>query len=175
MFRVLALLGLLLPMAVWAADNESEAPVQDLSVQDSTQKPVQKRSESTTSTEKKPAESQKLQANIVLHTLAELEQLLVQAEEISNNDEQYNLTQPIAIVLHGEEIKAFIRTNYRTNKQMVDLAARLDAFKVIDIKVCKRWIGQNNIMLNELPAFLEPVPFGAAEKTRLQRSGYAYF
>lgn len=183
MFRVLVLLGLLLPLAVWAADNTSETPVQDFSVQDSTlesakkisQKTKQAHSESTAAAEEKPAASQKLQANIVLHTQAELEQLLAQAEAISNNEEQYNLNQPIAVVLHGEEIKAFVRANYRTNKALVDLAARLDAFKVIDIKVCKRWIGQNNIMLNQLPAFLEPVPFGADEKARLQRSGYAYF
>lgn len=123
----------------------------------------------------KAAESQKLQANITLHTLAELKQLLEQAEKIANGESQYNTDEPISIVLHGEEIKAFVRSNYRSNKALVDLAARLDAFNVIDVKVCKRWMGANGIMENQLPPFVEAVPFGAGERQRLEKAGYAYF
>ena len=118
---------------------------------------------------------QKLQANVALHTLAELRQLLEQAEKIANGESQYNVTEPIAVVLHGEEIKAFIRSNYRSNKALVDLAARLDAFNVIDVKVCKRWMGANGIMENQLPPFVEAVPFGGGERDRLEQAGYAYF
>lgn len=118
---------------------------------------------------------QKLQADIALHTLAELRQLLEQAEKIANGESQYNIDEPIAVVLHGEEIKAFIRSNYRSNKALVDLAARLDAFNVIDVKVCKRWMGANGIMVNQLPPFVEAVPFGVAERNRLEKVGYAYF
>jgi intracellular sulfur oxidation DsrE/DsrF family protein len=117
----------------------------------------------------------KLQADIALHTLAELRQLLEQAEKIANDESQYNVDEPIAVVLHGEEIKAFIRSNYRSNKALVDLAARLDAFNVIDVKVCKRWMGANGIMENQLPPFVEAVPFGVAERNRLEKAGYAYF
>ncbi len=119
--------------------------------------------------------SQKLQANITLHSLAELKQLLLQAEQIASGNSQYSVDEPIAVVLHGEEIKAFVRRNYRSNKELVDLAARLDAFNVIDIKVCKRWMGANGIMANELPPFVEAVPFGAGERERLKKAGYAYF
>lgn len=125
--------------------------------------------------DEKAAESQKLQANIALHTLAELKQLLEQAEKIANGEGQYNTDEPISVVLHGEEIKAFIRSNYRSNKALVDLAARLDAFNVIDVKVCKRWMGANGIMADQLPPFVEPVPFGAGERDRLEKAGYAYF
>lgn len=117
----------------------------------------------------------KLQANVALHTLGELQQLLEQAEVIANGDTQYNTEEPIAVVLHGEEIKAFLRSNYRTNKSLVDLAARLDAFNVIEVKVCKRWMGANGIMVNDLPPFVEAVPFGAGERERLESEGYAYF
>lgn len=120
-------------------------------------------------------EAQKLQANITLHTLDELKQLLDQAEKIANGDTEYNTSEPIAVVLHGEEIKAFMRANYRENKSLVDLAARLDAFNVIDVKVCKRWMGANGIMVSDLPPFVEPVPFGAGERVRLEEVGYAYF
>ncbi|CCK74398.1 conserved hypothetical protein [Oleispira antarctica RB-8] len=118
---------------------------------------------------------QKLQANVALHTLAELKQLLEQAEKIANDDSEYHTDEPISIVLHGEEINAFIRSNYRSNKALVDLAARLDAFNVIDVKVCKRWMGANGIMESQLPPFVEPVPFGAGERARLEKAGYAYF
>lgn len=117
----------------------------------------------------------KLQADIELHTLSELKQLLEQAEGIANGKTEYNTEDPIAVVLHGEEIRAFLRTNYRMNKPLVDLAARLDAFNVIDVKVCKRWMGANGIMVNDLPSFVEPVPFGAGERARLEAAGYAYF
>jgi intracellular sulfur oxidation DsrE/DsrF family protein len=117
----------------------------------------------------------KLQANIGLHTLTELRELLEQAEGIANGDAEYNTKDPIAVVLHGEEIRAFLRSNYRVNKSLVDLAARLDAFNVIDVKVCKRWMGANGIMVNDLPSFVEPVPFGGAERDRLEAAGYAYF
>lgn len=117
----------------------------------------------------------KLQANITLHTLDELKQLLDQAEKIANGETEYNTQESIAVVLHGEEIKAFMRSNYRENKKLVDLAARLDAFNVIDVKVCKRWMGANGIMASDLPPFVEPVPFGVEERARLQDAGYAYF
>ena len=117
----------------------------------------------------------KLQANIALHTLNELQELLEQAESISSGEGEYNTEDPIAVVLHGEEIKAFLRSNYRTNKPLVDLAARLDAFNVIEVKVCKRWMGANGIMLNDLPPFVEAIPFGEGERNRLEAAGYAYF
>jgi intracellular sulfur oxidation DsrE/DsrF family protein len=121
------------------------------------------------------AELQKLQANVALHTLSELKQLLEQAETIANGESQYNTEEPISVVLHGEEIKAFVRSNYRSNKALVDLAARLDAFNIIDVKVCKRWMGANGIMASELPPFVEAVPFGVGERERLKKAGYAYF
>ncbi|MBL4796646.1 MAG: DsrE family protein [Oleispira sp.] len=121
------------------------------------------------------SQSLKLQADIELHTLTELKQLLEQAEGIANGKTEYNTEAPIAVVLHGEEIRAFLRTNYRLNKSLVDLAARLDAFNVIDVKVCRRWMGANGIMVNDLPSFVEPVPFGVAERNRLEAAGYAYF
>jgi intracellular sulfur oxidation DsrE/DsrF family protein len=121
------------------------------------------------------AELQKFQANVAQHTLSELKQLLEQAETIANGESQYNTEEPISVVLHGEEIKAFVRSNYRSNKALVDLAARLDAFNIIDVKVCKRWMGANGIMASELPPFVEAVPFGVGERERLKKAGYAYF
>lgn len=173
MFRILNLMGLLaviVSAGAWAKDPALQPAVQTqtvatISAVDSTSKPA----------EKDEVTMQKLQADVALHTLAELKQLLDQAEKIANGETQYNTDEPIAVVLHGEEIKAFIRSNYRKNKELVDLAARLDAFNVIDVKVCKRWMGANGIMANQLPPFVEAVPFGAGERVRLEQAGYAYF
>jgi intracellular sulfur oxidation DsrE/DsrF family protein len=46
---------------------------------------------------------------------------------------------------------------------------------VIDVKVGERWMGANGIMANDLPPFVEPVPFGVGEVKRLKAVGYAYF
>ena len=128
-----------------------------------------------TESETQPAISQPLQANIEIHSTEELKALLEKAEKIANGETQYNTDEPIAVVLHGAEINAFVRKNYRDNKALVDLAARLDAFNVIDVKVCRRWMGANGISEGDLPPFLEAVPWGAGERVRLQKAGYAFF
>jgi intracellular sulfur oxidation DsrE/DsrF family protein len=132
---------------------------------------------SVLSPQDKKTAKKSLQANITLHSLAELKQLLLQAEEIANDEgeSEYSRENPIAVVLHGDEIGAFVRSNYRDHKELVDLAARLDAFKVIEVKVCQRWMGENDVEANELPPFVEPVPVGLGERNRLEKAGYAYF
>ena len=167
MFRVLRVVVLLLPALAFAQQAE---------IQTANQTQIVAVVSAVDASAKDEAQvAKKLQANITLHTLDELKQLLDQAEKIANGDTEYNTSEPIAVVLHGEEIKAFMRTNYRENKSLVDLAARLDAFNVIDVKVCKRWMGANGIMISDLPPFVEPVPFGAGERVRLEEVGYAYF
>ncbi len=165
--RILSLLLVLLPIFAWSKD-----PAIQPAVQTKTLATIQAVDNSTASED---ITFQKLQADVALHTLDELKKLLLQAEKIANGETQYNTDEAIAVVLHGEEIKAFMRSNYRTNKELVDLAARLDAFNVIDVKVCKRWMGANGIMANQLPPFVEPVPYGAGERDRLKKAGYAYF
>lgn len=118
---------------------------------------------------------QRLQALVQLHTAEELRSLLQRAEQIANGEDEYNTEEPIALVLHGSEIEIFKRSNYRDNKELVDLAARLDAFNVVDLKVCRRWMGENNLSEGDLPPFLEAVPYGGDEVQRLDGAGYAYF
>ena len=167
MLSKLSLLVFLLPFFVMAKDPAIQAAVQTQTIA------TISAADSSEQGDKVPPQT--LQANIELHTLSELQQLLLQAENIASGGTEYNTSEPIAVVLHGEEIKAFLRSNYRMNKSLVDLAARLDAFNVIDVKVCKRWMGANGVMANDLPPFVEPVPFGAAERDRLKAAGYAYF
>lgn len=83
---------------------------------------------------------------------------------------------PIALVLHGPEVEIFLRENYRRYKNIVDLAARLSAFELIDIKICRtrlRFLKQDEMSL--FP-FVGTVSFGPDEIERLtNEEGYLRF
>jgi intracellular sulfur oxidation DsrE/DsrF family protein len=113
-------------------------------------------------------------AQLHAHTPEELASLLSKAENWAANKSAYP-EHPIAIVLHGPEANVFIKENYSKYKNLVDQAAKLDAFKVVDIKICERWMGFNNVKRNQLPPFLDTVPFGPAEEKRLIKAGYQSF
>ena len=113
-------------------------------------------------------------AQLHAHTPDELASLLNRAESWAAEENSYP-EHPIAIVLHGSEANVFIKENYPKYKQLVDQAAKLDAFKVIDIKICERWMGFNNVKRNQLPPFLDTVPLGPIEEKRLIKAGYQSF
>jgi uncharacterized protein len=116
----------------------------------------------------------KIQAVVKLHTAEELQALLTRAEELSRSVD-YRNNEPVRLVLSGDEIAIFVRSSYRGNKALVDLAARLDAFNVVELKVCQNWMARNKVETADLPAFLDPVTNGAEEVTRMQLEGYASF
>ena len=78
----------------------------------------------------------------------------------------------IVLVLHGPDLDWFVKVNYDKNKQMVDLAAKLDRLEIIDIKACATAMGSRGIDSNELPAFIETVPYAPDEIARLQEQNY---
>ncbi len=112
---------------------------------------------------------------IRLHTPMELETLLERASSLVGQAQQYKSFEPIAVVLHGNEANAFLFGNYQRYRKLIDLAARLDAYKVIDVKICETWMRMNNVQRSELPAFVDTVPFGPAEQRKLHRKGYQAF
>lgn len=112
---------------------------------------------------------------IRLHTPMELEALLERASGLVGQAQQYKSFEPIAVVLHGNEANAFRFDNYQRYRKLIDLAARLDAYKVIDVKICETWMRVNNVQRSELPAFVDTVPFGPAEQRKLYREGYQAF
>jgi len=85
-------------------------------------------------------------------------------------------TPPIALVLHGPEVEIFFRENYKRYKKIVDLAARLTAFQVVDIKICRtrlRFLEQNE---TNLFPFVGTVAFGPEEIARLtEEEAYVRF
>lgn len=113
-------------------------------------------------------------APIVEHTSSELERLLSRADDLARSN-NFSAIDPVTFVLHGDEINFFTRPNYPENSALVDLAARLDAFQVIDIRVCETWLRDNNVSVTDLPPFVELVPFGPSFQANLQREGAVEF
>jgi intracellular sulfur oxidation DsrE/DsrF family protein len=78
----------------------------------------------------------------------------------------------IAMVLHGPDVEFFARRNYDQYRDIVDMAAQLDAFGLIDMKVCAASASSRGIDNDEFPPFIEIVPYGPAEISRLEEEGY---
>ena len=116
-------------------------------------------------------------AHIQLHTSDELEKVLERADALLLGG-QFDAGQhePIVFVLHGPEARVFVQGNYIKNKKLVDMAARLTAFQVVDIRVCETWMGGEGVEKSELPPFVSTVPSGPVEAKRLmEEEHYVYF
>ena len=106
------------------------------------------------------------------HSREELVALLKRADEVSTVSGAEAGDLDIALILHGSDIGWFAKQHYQRNKELVDLAARLDALKVIDLKVCQQAMDQYGYAESEIPEFIERVPYAPAEMRRLEDSGY---
>jgi intracellular sulfur oxidation DsrE/DsrF family protein len=83
---------------------------------------------------------------------------------------------PIAIVLHGPEVEIFFKDKYDEYKNIVDLAARLSAFGVVDVRVCETQSGIMGRERSSIHSFIGTVPFGPTEVNRLlNQQNYVYF
>ena len=115
-------------------------------------------------------------ARIDLNDPQEVTSILQRAESYYIENDFMDDLPPIVFVLHGPEVQIFNRNNYFQYKPIVDLAARLSAFRVMDIRVCETQMR----LLGEKEEFLYPfvgtVPFGPAEIERLiEEENYSYF
>jgi intracellular sulfur oxidation DsrE/DsrF family protein len=83
---------------------------------------------------------------------------------------------PMAFVIYGPPVAIFFKDNYRDNKAIVDLAARLTALNIIDVKVCEFSYEAEGLDTDNLLPFVTTVPFGPDEETRLvEDERYNYF
>ena len=106
------------------------------------------------------------------HSIEELEALLQRTEEITRDIPADFEHLEIVLILHGPDLDWFKKENYSKNRQMVDLAAKLDGLDIIDIKACATAMGSRGIDSNDLPAFIETVPYAPDEIARLQEQDY---
>ena len=113
--------------------------------------------------------------DVSVHSLEELQVLLDRAEELALRPQPQGKKADIVLVLHGPEVEFFAISNYQRYKDIVDKAARLDAFDVVDVKICQSMMENLGVERDDIPAFIEQVPYGPGEVERLVREGYVYF
>ena len=113
--------------------------------------------------------------DITVHTVDELQVLLDRAESLAMSPKLPGEKASVVLVLHGPEVEFFSISNYRKYKSIVDQAARLDAFDVVDVKICRTMMEIRGIPRDDIPSFIEQVPLGSAEVERLVGEGYVYF
>ena len=109
------------------------------------------------------------------HPLDALQVLLDRAEELAMVPQTPGEEASVVLVLHGPEVEFFSISNYDRYKDIVDQAARLDAFDVVDVKICQTMMEIKGIPRDDIPSFIEQVPRGTVEVERLVREGYVYF
>jgi len=124
---------------------------------------------------RKDAAPQGMVLDVSVHSLDELRVLLDRAEELAMRPQSPGEKASVVLVLHGPEVEFFAISNYPRYKDIVDKAARLDAFDVVDVKICRTMMEKLGVERDEIPAFIEQVPYGPGEVERLVREGYVYF
>jgi intracellular sulfur oxidation DsrE/DsrF family protein len=112
--------------------------------------------------------------NVTLHTPEEITGLLARAEKLAQTMRTDEAGTGIALVLHGPEIEMFAKKNYPRFMKTVDQAARLDAGHVIEVKMCLTEMRHLGLRKEDIPEFIELVPYGPDEEERLRRNGYIY-
>ena len=113
--------------------------------------------------------------DISVHTIEGLRVLLDRAEELAMRPQAQGEEASVVLVLHGPEVEFFSIRNYEKYKDIVDQAARLDAFDVVDVKICQSMLDVQGIDGDDIPSFIEQVPLGPGEINRLVQEGYVAF
>lgn len=114
-------------------------------------------------------------AELRVRSVDELQTVLKRAEQLVSDSQQMSSFDPVVFVLHGDEAEVVRQSNFSKFQDLIGLAARLDAKGVIDVRVCETWMRVNMVTKEELPEFIDTVPFGPAEEASLIRKGYLYF
>jgi len=113
--------------------------------------------------------------DISVHTVEELDVLLERAEQYAMTPRSREEEASIVLVLHGPEVEFFSIKNYDKYKGIVDRAARLDAFDIVDVKICQTMMSIRGVERDDIPSFIEQVELGSAEINRLEAEGYLRF
>lgn len=113
--------------------------------------------------------------DISVHTIEGLRVLFDRAEQLAMRPQAQGVDDSIVLILHGPEVEFFSIKNYDKYKDIVDQAARLDAFDVVDVKICQSMMGLRGVARDDIPAFIEQVPVGPDEVEQLVQEGYVTF
>ena len=106
------------------------------------------------------------------HSIEEMEALLARAREISQFDSNEYKDLDIVMILHGPDIDWFTQQNQEKNMKLIELAAELDQLEIIDMKVCETAMDKRGIKREDIPAFIESVPYAPDEMKKLLQDGF---
>lgn len=121
-------------------------------------------------------ESGGILAEIKINSPHEVEQALKRAEQLFEQGAVSDETGPATFILYGPEVGIFLKENYQQHKTIVDLAARLSAFRVVDIRICEMRLGSMGLDKDAVHPFVSTVPYGPGEVERLIKDEhYSYF
>jgi intracellular sulfur oxidation DsrE/DsrF family protein len=113
--------------------------------------------------------------DVTVHDAARLEALLIRLKELSKGPKSGPRAPRLSLVLHGPELNFFDLRNYSRYMSIVDLAAQLTAFGVIEVKACRTRMDDLDLTEEDFPGFIEYVPYGPDEVQRLKNEGYEPF
>ena len=117
-------------------------------------------------------ERRSIVADISVHSAEELEVFFSRVEQLLDKPRAANEEPLISLVLHGPEVEYFALKNYEMHKALVDHAAKLAALGAVEISICQTQMKVRGIRNDEVPAFLEQVPYGPGEVERRVSDGY---
>ena len=110
--------------------------------------------------------------DIVVHTPEQIYEVLQHADKISAAPRSGMNRASISMVLHGPEIDIFSIENYPKYREIVDLAAKLDAYNIIEVKMCQTMMRKRGLKNGSVPGFIELVPYAPEELEKLRQRGY---
>ncbi len=119
-----------------------------------------------------PGGADQFVADISVHTVAELEVLLGRVEQLLERPRGADEVPLVSVVLHGPEVDFFVLQNYEQYKDIVDHAAKLSALGGVEINICLTQMRVRGIEPDQVPAFLNQVPYGPGEVERLLNEGF---
>ncbi len=169
---ILLLLAVVATLAWYAGIEPSPSPAVSIEAPAADVEDTQPPSEQS-----RPADemSEKAVLDISVHTIEELRVLFERAENYAMTPRPTGEHANIVLVLHGPEVEFFSINNYDKYRDVVDQAARLDAFDIVDVKICQTMLEIQGVRREDIPAFIEQVPLGSAEVEKLLQEGYVYF
>lgn len=109
--------------------------------------------------------------DVAVESREELLDMLRRAETLSEGYDSRDV-EAIALVLHGPELRYFDLRQLGANREVIELAGRLDARRVIEIMACEAMLDSLEIPAEHLPGYIDLVPYGPDEVDRLRGQGY---
>jgi intracellular sulfur oxidation DsrE/DsrF family protein len=169
LFILIACLSLVLVSACDKQEQSAEKPNMASITANTTEPPVQNYERNTN---KVIIENKNYLFNVKGHSLSEIEALLERTEQVTTTQSSEYQDLEIVMVIHGPDIEWFTQQSHVDNQKLLDLAARLDARDIVDMKVCETTMEHHGVERKDIPRFIDTVPYAPTEIENRLRDGY---